>query len=68
MMKSKQAYFDKYFERSWNNIRNIWKGIKSHISLKTIASSVPTATSRGNGDTITNCYDTGRTLIIILPL
>ena len=68
MMKSKQAYFDKYFERSWNNIRNIWKGIKSHISLKTIASSVPTARSRGNGDTITNRYDTGRTLIIILPL
>ena len=22
MMKSKQAYYDKYFERNWNNIKN----------------------------------------------
>ena len=42
MKKSKQAYYDKYFERNWNNIKNTWKGIKSLISLKTVASSVPT--------------------------
>ena len=26
--KSKQAYYDKYFERNWNNIKNIWKELK----------------------------------------
>ena len=54
---SKQAYYDKYFERNWNNIKNTWKGIKSLISLKTVASSVPTVLSLDNGDTITNLYD-----------
>ena len=41
MKKSKQAYYDRYFERNWNNIKNMWKGIKSLISLKTVASSIP---------------------------
>ena len=41
MKKSKQAYYDKYFERSWNNIKNTWKGIKCPISLKIVVSSVP---------------------------
>ena len=45
MKKSKQAYYDKYFKRNWNNIKNTWKGIKSLISLKTVASSVPTVLS-----------------------
>ena len=45
MKKSKQAYYDKYFERNWNNIKNTWKGIKSLISLKTVASSIPTVLS-----------------------
>ena len=57
MKKSKQAYYDKYFERNWNNIKNTWKGIKSFISLKTVASNVPTALYLDNGDTITNPYD-----------
>ena len=61
MKKSKQAYYDKYFERNWNNIKNTWKGIKSLISLKTKASSVPTVLSRENGDTITNPYDIANT-------
>ena len=52
--KSKQAYYKKYFERNWNNIKNTWKGIKSLISLKTVASNV---LSLDNGDTITNPYD-----------
>ena len=34
MKKSKQAYYDKYFESNWNNIKKTWKGIKSLISLK----------------------------------
>ena len=57
MKKSKQAYYDKYFERNWNNIKNTWKRIKSLISLKTVASNVPTVLSLDNGDTITNPYD-----------
>ena len=56
MKKSKQAYYDKYFERNWNNIKNTWKGIKSLISLKTKASSVPSVLSLENGDTITNSH------------
>ena len=61
MKKSKQAYYDKYFERNWNNIKNTWKGIKSLISLKTVASSIPTVLSLDNGDTITNPYDIANT-------
>ena len=57
MEKSKQAYYDRYFERNWDNIKNTWKGIKSLISLKTVASSIPTVLSLDNGDTITNPYD-----------
>ena len=59
--KSKQAYYDKYFERNWNNIKNTWKGIKSLISLKTVASNVPTVLSLDNGKTITNLYDIANT-------
>ena len=56
--KSKQAYYDKYFEKNWNSIKSTWKGTKSFISLKTVASHVPTILSLDNGDTITNPYDT----------
>ena len=59
--KSKQAYYDRYFERNWNNIKNTWKGIKSSYSLKTVASSIPTMLSLDNGDTITNPYDIAST-------
>ena len=62
MKKSKQAYYDKYFERNWNNIKNTWKGIKSLISLKTVASHVPTVISLNNGDILQI------PLIITLPL
>ena len=61
MKKSKQAYYDKYFERNWNNIKNTWKGIRSLISLKTIASNVPTVLSLDNGDTVTNPNDIANT-------
>ena len=61
MKKSTQAYYDKYFENNWNNIKNTWKGIKSLISLKTKASSVPTALSFESGYTITNPYDIAKT-------
>ena len=42
MNKTKQAYYDRFFENNWKNIKNIWKGTKSLISLKTVASSIPT--------------------------
>ena len=61
MKKRKQAYCSKYFERNWNNIKNTWKEIKSLISLKTVVSSAATVLSLGNGDTITNPYDTANT-------
>ena len=62
MKKSKQAYYDKYFERNWNNIKNTWNGIKSLISLNTVASCLPTVLSLNNGDTITNPYDIANTV------
>ena len=61
MKKSKQTYYDKYFERIWNNIKNTWKGIKSLISLKTVASNVPSVLSLDNGGTITSPYDIANT-------
>ena len=61
MKKSKQTYYDKYFLKSWNNIKNTRKGITSLISLKTKASSVPVVLSLENGDTISNPYDIANT-------
>ena len=57
MKKSKQAYYNKYFEENWDNIKDIWRGTKSLISLKTVTSSVPTVLSLDNSVTITNPYD-----------
>ena len=57
MKKSKQACYDRYFERNWNNIKDTWKGIKSVIPLKTVVSSFPTVLSLGHGNNITNPYD-----------
>ena len=61
MKKSKQAYYNKYFERNWKNIKKTWKEIKSLISLKAVASHVPTVLSLDNGDTITNPSDIANT-------
>ena len=54
MKKSKQAYYEKYFERNWNNIKNTWKKTKSLISQKTVPTSAPTMLSLDNGYTIDN--------------
>ena len=61
MKKSKQAYYDKYFERNCNNIKNTCKGIKSLIFLKTLAFYIATVLSLDNGDTVTNPYDIANT-------
>ena len=57
MKRSKQACYDEYFETNWYNIKNTWKGIKSLISLKSVASNVPAVPSLDNGYTITKSYD-----------
>ena len=61
MKRSKQACYDEYFETNWYNIKNTWKGIKSLISLKSVASNVPAAPSLDNGYTITKSYDIANT-------
>ena len=61
MKKSEQAYYDRYFEKNWKNIKNTWKGIKSLIFLKTVASSVPTVLSLDNGNTTTSPCDIANT-------
>ena len=53
VQKSKPTYYAKYFETHWNNIKNR-KRIKSQISQKIEAYSVPTVVSLDNGETITN--------------
>ena len=54
MKKRKQAYYDKYFETNWNDIKNIWKGIKSLIFHITVL-------SLDNEDAITYSYDVANT-------
>ena len=44
-----------------NNIKSTWKGIKCLITLKTVASNVPTILSLDNGNTITYPYDIANT-------
>ena len=61
MKKSKQAYYNKYFEKNWDNIKNTWKVIKFLISLKTVASNVPIVLSLDNGVTVTNSCDIANT-------
>ena len=56
MKRSKQAYYDEYFE-TMNNVQSTWKGIKSCIPLKTVASSVIIVLSLDNGDTIISPCD-----------
>ena len=48
-------------KKSWKNINKTLKGIKSLISQKIVAFSIPAVLSRDNGDTITNPYDIANT-------
>ena len=41
MKHSKQIYYTKYFEHNWNNIKNIWKGIKTVILITNITTILP---------------------------
>ena len=58
MKKSNQAYYNKYFETNYYDIKNTWKVIKSLISVK---AAVFTLLSLDNGNTITNPYDIANT-------
>ena len=48
-------------KKDCNNIKNTWNGIKSFISLKTVASNVPAILSLDNDDSRTNPYDIANT-------
>ena len=48
-------------KKSWKNINKTLKGVKSLISQKIVAFSIPAVLSRDNGDTITNPYDIANT-------
>ena len=50
-------------KKSWKNINKTLKGIKSLISQKIVAFSIPAVLSLDNGDTITNPYDVANTFI-----
>ena len=39
--ENEQIYYTKYLESNWNYIRNIWKGIKTIISIKIITITIP---------------------------
>ena len=66
MKKSKQVFYDKYFETNWNNIENTWKGIKYLISLKTVSSSVPNLLYLDISDA--NTYNITNNVITIITL
>ena len=51
--EANKNYFSKFFIYNWNNIKNIWKEIKSLITLKDISTSVPRTLNRNN-KTVTN--------------
>ena len=61
MKKGKQAYYNKYFETNWNNIKNTCRAVKSLIYLKTAVSRAPTVLSLDNSQTTTNPYDIANT-------
>ena len=41
--KSKKGYFCNYFISNVNNVKNVWKGIKSLINIKSCSKSQPTS-------------------------
>ena len=48
MKKSKQNYYERFFKNNLNNLKNVWKGIKSLIAIKhSPASNIHTLTHKG---------------------
>ena len=55
MKRNKQNYYKKYFGSNLNNSKNIWKGIKSIITMKNVISIVPRTLSHGVNTTTNLC-------------
>ena len=55
MKRGKQNYYKKYFESNLNNSKNLWKGIKSIITMKNFISTVPRTLSHGVNTTTSPC-------------
>ena len=60
LKKSKKEYYLRYFDDNKNNIRNIWKGIRSIINIKNTVSPKITQLST-NGNIIDNPLDVANT-------
>ena len=48
LKRSKQNYYNNFFELNINNMKKTWKGIKSIISIKTATSNTPNLLSHNN--------------------
>ena len=57
LKQSKKCYYNNYFRNNINNIKNIWKGIKSIISLNTKESESPKIILNNKGEFLTNTND-----------
>ena len=53
LKQSKTNYYNHYFETDWNSIKNIWKGLKSILNIKSISADIP-KTLTVDGATISN--------------
>ena len=53
LKRSKEKYYNHYSYINWNNIKSIWKGIKSILSIKPNASNIP-KTLNANDNTTTS--------------
>ena len=48
MKKNKQNHYDRFFKNNLNNLKNIWKGIRSLIAIKhSLASNIHMLTHKG---------------------
>ena len=54
---SKKAYYDAYFSRNTNNLRNIWKGIKEIINIKSKNLSSPLCVQNDKGKLVDSPQD-----------
>ena len=43
--KSKTNYYKNYFESNWNNMKKIWTGTKSFLTIKNISVDIPKSIS-----------------------
>ena len=57
MKQSKKQYYCNYFKNNIKNMQNIWKGIKSIISLKPSESESPKTIDHSKGEFLTNPID-----------